>query len=166
LTARRRNLVYMSIWALAFLVVSDPFAWHRPRRWVPFWQQACHDARRGGCETLGRIETQYCNQGSAWACNELGTLVAEGRVQSRMSAPAAFQTACRLGFAPGCDNLALQSPGPAHEFHHLPPSLSDYPILLQEGNGLPPDQTADETYARACKQGWTDGCSRRARPVG
>jgi hypothetical protein len=163
LTSRQRNLAYMSVWALAFVVVSDPFAWHRPRRWVPFWQQACQDGRRGGCDTLGKIETQYCSQGSSWACNELGILVAEGRFPPRMSAAAAFQHACGLGLSAGCDNAGLPSTSLPEAFRRLAPSLSDYPILLQEGNGLPPDQTPDQTYDRACKQGWTDGCSQLAR---
>ncbi|MES1256508.1 MAG: hypothetical protein ABUS56_12910 [Acidobacteriota bacterium] len=43
-----------------------------------------------------------------------------------------------------------------------PTRADNYPTLLQEGSGPP----ADDTYARARKQGWVDGCSRRARPVG
>ena len=165
LAPRRRHLAYMAVWAVAFIVISDPGNWHRPRRWVPFWEQACADGRRNGCEVLGRIVTQYCSQGSGWACNEVGILEEEGRVKGRIPAQAAFQQACMAGFDPGCENAALTgqtaTASGAAAYRRLPPRLVDFPILLQEGSGPPPDTTPNEVYDRACKQGWTDACTRR-----
>lgn len=122
LAPRRRHLAYIAVWALVFFAMSDPLYLHRPRRWVPFWQEACARGQRGGCETLTRILTQYCRQGSAWACNESGV--------------------------PGASPLVRKEP----------PTLQDYRILLQEGQGPVQDRTAAELYARACRQGWLAAC--------
>jgi len=102
LTPRKRHLIYISVWAGVFVLMSDPAYWLRPRRWVPFWQEACAESRHNACTALGRIVTQYCRQGSGWACNELGILEAEGRTKSGIAAPAAFQQACRFGSHPVC----------------------------------------------------------------
>jgi len=158
LAPRRRNLVYMMVWTLVFILMSDPGYWHRPRRWVPFWEEACSEGRHNGCLTLGRILTQYCSQGSGWACNEVGILESEGRIQSRIPAQAAFQRACLVGFSPGCENAQPPAQAGARTFQRLPPLLSDYPILLQEASGPLPERTPDELYSRACKQGWKDAC--------
>jgi hypothetical protein len=139
--------------------MSDPGYWLRPRRWVPFWQEACAESRHTACEKFGRIVTQYCRQGSGWACNEAGILQAEGRTQSGIPAQAAFQQSCRVGFLPGCDNNAKVQTG-GSGFTRLPPRDVDYPILLQEGTGLPADKTPQELHARACRQGWKEACGK------
>ena len=161
LAPRKRHLIYIGVWALVFVFMSDPAYWLRPRRWVPFWQEACSESRHNACQTLGRIATQYCRQGSGWACNELGILETEKRTQSPIPAQAAFQQACRIGFSPGCENASATMFGGASSFSRLPPRDADYPILLQEGSGRPPDKTSQELYARACKQGWKEACAKR-----
>lgn len=166
LTPRQRNLAYMSVWALAFAVVSDPTASYRPRRWLPFWEQACAEDRHNGCLVLSKLQAQYCRQGSGWACNELGMLEATGRAKEIIPAQAAFQRACSVGTPAGCVNSRLAQAGAVAAgtgaYQRSQPQPGDYPLLLQEGQGpldaLPPG----ELYERACRQGWADGCSRLA----
>jgi hypothetical protein len=160
LAPRRRHLVYMGIWAVVFVLMSDPGYWLRPRRWIPFWEQACSVGSHNACPKLGRIVTQYCSQGSGWACNELGVLKSEGRVRSRIPAEEAFRTACLVGFSAGCENARAATETGARTFQRRPPRLIDYPILLQEGNGQLTDKTPDELYEGACKQGWKDACGK------
>lgn len=162
-TGRRRNLAYMAVWGLVFLAMSDPLAAYRPRRWVPLWQQYCMEDRRNGCLILSRIEARYCSDGSGWACNELGILEMTGRVAQTLG-PRAFQQACARGFQAGCENMAqVQRPaGTLPNWRQAPPDLSDYPILLQEGQGRVEGLPDPELYRIACRQGWADGCTRAA----
>jgi hypothetical protein len=157
---RRRNLVYMAIWTIVFVLMSDPGYWQRPRRWIPFWEQACAAERHNGCRNLGRILTRYCSQGSGWACNELGILASEEHVRGGIPAEQAFQTACFVGFLPGCENALAPPPLGARTFARGIPRLIDYPILLQEGNGPLTRETPGELYERACRQGWKDACGK------
>jgi TPR repeat protein len=165
LKARQRNLAYMTIWALAFVVVSDPMAAYKPRRWVPFWQQACIEDRHNGCLVLSQIEKQYCTQGSAWACNDLAILQASGRAAPVMPTEEAFGRACALKSSVACANRSLTSAGvqpAAALFRRSSPMPADYPILLQEGQGPLEGLAPAELYDRACRQGWADGCVRLA----
>ncbi|MFO1270589.1 MAG: hypothetical protein U1F50_02725 [Rubrivivax sp.] len=163
LQGRKRNLAYMAVWGLVFLAMSDPLAAYRPRRWVPLWQQYCMEDRRNGCLILSRIEARYCNDGSGWACNELGLLEMTGRAPPTLG-PRAFQLACARGFKAGCENVAqAQRPaGTLPQWQQAPPGLADYPILLQEGQGRVEGLTERELFEAACRQGWADGCARAA----
>lgn len=169
LAPRQRNLVYIAIWALGFVAMMDPADAYRPRRWVPFWQQACTEGRRNGCDVLSKLEARYCNDGSGWACNELGILAASGRAAPVPAPVNAFGRACSLGTREGCENAAAAQGAQAASaaagmpaFRQAPPQPADYPILLQEGrgrlDGLPPA----ELFEAACHQGWADGCNRLA----
>jgi len=166
LTPRQRNLAYMSIWAVAFAIVSDPTASYRPRRWLPFWEQACVDDRYKGCLVLSKLQAQYCRQGSGWACNELGILELRGRATEVIPPQAAFQRACSRGTPAGCANSRLAQAGAgaqgAELYQHSQPQPADYPLLLQEGQGPLNALAPAELYDRACQQGWADGCSRLA----
>ncbi|HQR12102.1 MAG TPA: hypothetical protein PLW68_12320 [Casimicrobiaceae bacterium] len=165
-TPRQRNLAYMSIWAVAFVIVSDPMASYRPRRWLPFWEQACVEDRRNACTVLSKLEAQYCRQGSGWACNELGILEASGRAKEIIRPQEAFAAACSMGTPAGCANRgasqsgagAAGSPG----YQRSQPQPADYPILLQEGQGTLDKLAAPDLFDRACQQGWADACSRLA----
>ncbi|MEO8309829.1 MAG: RnfABCDGE type electron transport complex subunit D [Caldimonas sp.] len=165
LKARQRNLAYVGIWALAFVLVSDPMDAYRPRRWVPFWQQACVENRHNGCLVLSQLEKQYCIQGSGWACNDLALLEASGRAAAVMPPREAFGRGCALQLAAACGNLSLASTGasPADGFYRRSsPTPADYPILLQEGQGQLQGLPPAELFERACRQGWSDGCVRLA----
>ena len=163
LSPRQRNLAYMSVWAVAFVIVSDPTAAYRPRRWLPFWEQACTENLRNACTVLSKLEAQYCRQGSPWACNELGILGATGRAKVTIAPPDAFGRACSQGHPAACTNFrTAQAPSAAGDqpgYRRAAPAASDYPLLLQEGQGpltaLSPAQLLD----RACAQGWADACS-------
>ncbi len=175
----RRHLAYVTIWAATFatLHAAGGVGDRHPGHWLPFWQQACDDNRARGCENLGVIELAHCGDGSGWACNELGTLVALRRlgadsplsgVLHRVSPdPAAgfFRRACTLGFSAGCENQAMHAARQS-SFRHVPPRPADYPIVLREGKGPLPDRTLGELLARACGQGWTHACQQleTARP--
>ncbi len=45
-----------------------------PGQWLPFWQQACAESRRGACHFLAARLSAHCDGGSGWACNEAGVL--------------------------------------------------------------------------------------------
>ena len=159
LVPRRRNLAYMAIWASIFVAMSavnavgDSHPGHR----VPFWVNACQDNKPGGCTTLAMIVGNYCEDGSGWACNELGVLKSEGRATSGGKADADFSHACALGFLSGCENTVMgQFAGIT--LRRGPPLLSDYPVVLRQGKGPIPDRTPLELYTRACDQGWMSGC--------
>src|SRR5262245_48256891 len=145
LTSRQRNLAYMAIWTVVFGVMSAAQGvgdTHRAR-WLPFWQQACSDGRRNGCQNLALMDATYCKTGSGWACNDLGLLLAQGKYGDPGAARTAFRYACDLGFSTGCENLRVISNG-GGPLHSAAPRLADYPIVLNEGKGPLPDRTPTE----------------------
>jgi hypothetical protein len=159
----RRNLAYTSVWVVVFTAMS--FAQgvgdtHRGH-FIPFWQKACAENRRGACETLTIMESTYCEGGSAWACNDLGVLLVRKNADSPSKAATAFQRACSLGLAAGCRNGVVESTG-IGELTLVPPRLADYPIILNEGKGPLASGTPVELYQRACEQGWLVGCESAA----
>jgi hypothetical protein len=172
----RRHLAYVAVWAATFAILhaSGGVGDRHPGHWIPFWQQACDESRPRGCENLGVIELAHCRDGSGWACNELGTLVASQRLEAgsplsgvlhRVSPdPAAgfFRRACTLGFGAGCENQTIHAAGQGG-LRRPPPRPADYPIVLREGKGPLPDRTLGELLTRACDQGWTAGCDDLAK---
>ncbi len=74
--SRRRNLAYIGVWATAFVAMSSVqgVGDHHPGQYVPFWQKACDDGRAYACPYLADLDLSYCNQGSAWACNDAGLM--------------------------------------------------------------------------------------------
>jgi len=158
LAPRRRHLAYMSVWAAAFgaMSASGFLGDHHPGQWLPFWQRACAAGVRHGCEDLYFLDDGYCEDGSGWACNELGLLLA-GRYANPGRAATSFQRACDLGFAPGCDNLAAMTQG-ASPSRRGAPRLADYPVILRGSKGPIRDREPAQLYARACLQGWPDTC--------
>lgn len=159
LAPRRRNLAYIGVWSAVFVTLSatDGLGDSHPGHRVPFWQQACQANARNACENLSVILDTYCRDGSGWACNEVGTLRWHGRVANTAPLTDNFAQACRGGFLPGCQNVAMveASAGPPVQ---APPTLADYPVILRTGKGALPDRTPAELFARACDQGWVTGC--------
>lgn len=159
LEPRQRNLAYMSIWAIMFVIMSAAQGvgdLHRGQ-WVPFWQQACRDDRPWACEYLSQLQSNFCNSGSGWACNELGILRAE-RELDRGGAAAAIERGCDVGFGPACLNLDRLTAGGA--LASAPPPLDDYPLLLRGSKAPITDRTPSALYLRACAQGWPETCGR------
>ena len=163
LTGPRRNLAYIGVWTTVFIAISSAQGVGDSHRgeWVPFWQQACTEGRPYGCRNLGTLVSNYCRSGSGWACNEFGILL-NPRQQPQFAARA-FRDACDFGFDPGCANL---EPGTSNTFRRAPPSIADYPIILQGAKGPIRNLTPLELYERACVQGFSDGCQKAKSAIG
>jgi hypothetical protein len=126
-----------------------------PGQWVPFWQQACAANARGACDDLYFLEDGFCGDGSGWACNEVGIMLAR-RYANRTRAATTFERACALQFPAGCDNSAAMTKGDM--FRHDAPTVGDYRFILRGSKGPIPDREPAELYARACAQGWPGTC--------
>jgi hypothetical protein len=75
----RRNLAYVSTWAIVFSIMSAAQGVgdrHRGQ-WIPFWQQACQQGSARACRYLTQLHATYCRAGSGWSCNELGLLLGD-----------------------------------------------------------------------------------------
>jgi hypothetical protein len=168
LQPRLRHLAYMSIWAIAFGVMSaaQGVGDSHPGQWLPFWRQACKDGRSYACPYLADLEISFCNRGSGWACNEAGllhiALSQSGEDLRRLDPAGASQPlkrGCDLGFQTACRNLsALKSGG---DFASAPPALQDYPIILRGSKGEIREREPSELYALACREGWAQTCGPR-----
>src|SRR5688572_8046283 len=124
LVPRRRHLAYMSVWAIAFgaMSASGYLGDKHPGQWLPFWQKACAADAPSACEDLYYLEDGYCEDGSGWACNELGILLAE-RYANPRRAEMAFERACMLRFSAGCDNTGAAKQG--NPFRRAAPTVAD-----------------------------------------
>jgi hypothetical protein len=166
LVPRQRNLAYMSVWAIVFVVLSavQGVGDNHPGQWLPFWRHACQDGRRYACPYLADLETNFCNRGSGWACNEAGlldiALSRSGEDLRRLDPAGAAEPlrhGCDLGFAAACRNLSTLTSG-AGSFAAPPPALADFPIVLQGSKGEIREREPSDLYALACKEGWRDAC--------
>jgi hypothetical protein len=170
---RRRNLAYMSVWAIAFAVLSatQGVGDSHPGQWLPFWRQACQEGRSYACPYLADLETGFCNAGSGWACNDAGLLhIALARsgedLRRRDLAGAAvpFKRGCELAFRPACANLGALTGG-TDAFVAPQPTVADYPIILRGSKGEIRERTQPELYALACHEGWPGACTRADAPL-
>jgi hypothetical protein len=159
--AYRPNLAHMGVWAVVFLTMSalGRTDGRHPGDSLPFWQQACEEGRRNACSRLMQLEATYCGDASAWACNELGTAYAEGRIANADAALAAgyFARACELRFQAACVNLLE----PAAAMRSSPRPL-DLRLLLRQGGRNLMEMPEPELYTRACEHGWGFACERMA----
>ena len=157
LVPRRRHLAYISVWAVAFgaMSASGYLGDKHPGQWLPFWQKACAADTRSACEEVYFLEDGYCEDGSGWACNELGILLAE-HYANRRRAVMVFERACGLRFSAGCDNTVAMTQGDM--FRRDAPTVADYRFILRGSKGPFPDQEPGQLYARACVQGWPGTC--------
>jgi len=162
----RRNLAYMSIWAVVFTAMSATQAVgdSHPGQWLPFWREACKDGRPYACPYLADLSLGYCNQGSGWACNEAGlldiALSRSGEDLRRLDPAGAVEPlnrGCRLGFAAACQNYYTLTNG-GGRFTSEPPSLRDFPIILRGSKGEIRQRTPSALYALACREGWPNTC--------
>jgi hypothetical protein len=157
LVARRRHLAYISIWVVAFgaMSASGYLGDNHPGQWLPFWQKACAANTRSACEDLYFLEDGYCEDGSGWACNELGILLTD-HYANRRRAAMVFERACGLQFSAGCDNAAALTQGDM--FRRNAPTAADYRFILRGSKGPIPDREPEQLYALACMQGWPGTC--------
>ncbi|HEX6994573.1 MAG TPA: hypothetical protein VF339_10565 [Gammaproteobacteria bacterium] len=159
---RRRHLAYIAVWIVAFggMSASGYLGDRHPGQWTPFWEEACGADVRDACLNLYFLHETNCADGSAWACNEVGILLAE-RYDNRVVAADAFERACTLGFNPACANARVVASG--GELRRAPPTATDYRYILRGSKGpfgAPLDETDPaKLYARACDLGWPEGCA-------
>ena len=161
LSIRRRNLAYISVWAIVFTIMSAAQGVgdrHRGQ-WIPFWQQACQQQSARACRYLVQLHATYCRAASGWSCNELGILLAD-REMDRAGAAASIERGCELGFQPACANAAIFSN--SGTWSRGSPPVEELPILLRGSKGPITDRRSVSLYSRACDQGWPDSCERIA----
>jgi hypothetical protein len=156
----RANLAHMAVWVLFFFAMSasgGTDGMHRGDS-LPFWQQACADARPQACERLVRIEASYCTDNAGWACNEVGRHYVEGRLvpADLDRAYFYFSRACEARFQAGCVNLLNPS-----ELSRANPRALDLRLLVREGGPNLLDMPEPELYTRACRHGWSFACDKR-----
>lgn len=155
--ARNANLVHIGFWVLLFgsmTMQGRTDGMHTGDR-LPFWIETCAAGRADACDRLVQIESSYCGDNSAWACNELGILYAEGEVVEAdpTLATSFFGKACELRFQAACLNLLGED-----RRHRAVPRPLDLRLVLREGGTNLMDASEPELYARACRHGWTFAC--------
>lgn len=157
----RHNLVHMAAWVLFFGLMTLRGATDGMHTGdaLPFWQQACSEARPQACRRLVNIEASYCADNAGWACNEMGRHYAEGQLvpADTERALAYFSRACEARFQPGCLNLLDEAATTAAD-----PRAFDLRLLLREGGPNLLDMGEPDLYARACRHGWRFACDKTA----
>ena len=88
LLGRPRNLAYIAVWTIVFMTMNaaQGVGDEHPGQFVPFWQQACRADRPYACSYLTGLYTNFCRQGSTWACNALG-IFQTSRDGAQLSSP-------------------------------------------------------------------------------
>jgi TPR repeat protein len=106
------------------------------------------------------MESSFCLDGSAWACNEYGIFLVTRQFDPE-SAVEAFRRACAMHLSAGCTNMNSVRTYTGMPIS-APPRAEDYSVLLQQGK-VPVRQRAPlDLYKRACAQGWIAGCESLA----
>jgi hypothetical protein len=155
------NLAHMGVWVLFFgaMAATGRTDGRHQGDSVPFWEAACAEGRRNACTRLISVESTYCGDNSAWACNELGRHYSGGEiVEADASLGSAYFTrACELRLQAACMNLLEPDPGLRTD-----PRPLDLRLLLREGGLNLMQMPEAELYARACDHGWAFACDRMA----
>lgn len=155
--AVRPNLAHMAVWIIVFgsMTLLGRTDGRHTGDSIPFWQQACADGLSNGCAKLLQLESTYCGDNSAWACNELGVHYFEGRLveADQELALGYFSRACELKLQAGCLNLL----DPGALVHEAPREL-DLRLMLRQGGLNLMEMPASRLYDRACEHGWTFAC--------
>ena len=153
----KANLAHMSVWVFVFLLMSGLGKTDSKHTGdsLPFWQEACFSELPNACERLVQLESTYCADNSAWACNELGLQFREGIIVARDNAMARdyFAQSCELKFKAGCLNLLNDDLLAKEDPHEL-----DLRLLLREGGLNLMENPLDELYDRACEHSWAFAC--------
>lgn len=161
LAPRRRHLAYMGVWGtvLVGMSASGHLGDDHPGQWTPFWEQACTADAPEACLNLYFLHDTNCADGSPWACNEAGLLLA-GRYANPARAAAAFNRACTQQFAVACDNAAaLARSGVLRRGN---PTDVDYPIILRGSKGPIRERDPAKLRLRACELQFPGACSPRS----
>jgi hypothetical protein len=158
LTPRGRRVAYASIWVCVFVVMSafKGVGDTHPGQYLPFWQKACGAGSARACNYAANLTLIYCNNGSGWACNEVGIQ----RTERNEPVGPAFTRACGLGFSPACDNANRMTSG-ERPLTRGRPLLTDLPIVLRGTKPPLRERDPSRLYAIACEQGWAATCDGR-----
>jgi hypothetical protein len=160
LTPRMRSAVYVSLWIIAFGVITNAKALgnDHPGQTVPFWDQACDANRPKACANLAAMQARYCDGGSPWACNELGIL---GALEKAATPPPLrlFGRACAAGLEAACANRQTIEKQERRGLNSGEPTVADYLQLLQNTKGPLADTSRDAVLNRACSDGWPSACA-------
>lgn len=155
----RANLAHMGLWIILFgsmSLLGKTDGKHTGDS-LPFWQQACAEGVSNSCSRLLQLETTYCGDNAAWACNELGVQYREGRIVEHNEELALeyFAKSCELKFRAGCVNLLDANAIARDDPHEL-----DLRLLLREGGLNLMEAPAEELYSRACDHDWAFACAK------
>lgn len=154
----RPNLAHMAVWVVFFAAMTGlgKTDGRHTGDSLPFWQEACEEGRRNACSRLVQLESTYCGDNSAWACNELGGHYIEGEIAPADTdlALAYFSRACELRFQAACVNLL--DPG---TYSQIDPKALDLRLLLREGGLNLMEMSEPDLYGRACDHGWAFACT-------
>ena len=153
----RANLAHMLAWVVIFgsmSVLGKTDGQHTGDS-LPFWQQACAEGLTNSCDRLLQLETTYCTDNAAWACNELGIKYRSGNVVAldNVRASIYFQRGCELKFKAACLNLLHSDLVLSDDPHEL-----DLRLLLREGGRNLMDEPLENLYERACSHSWDFAC--------
>ncbi|MFK7864667.1 MAG: hypothetical protein AB8B95_10630 [Pseudohongiellaceae bacterium] len=153
----RANMAHMAVWILIFAgmsVLQKTDGQHTGDS-LPFWQESCAQNLPTGCDRLLLIQSTYCNDNAAWACNELGLHYRAGEIteQNEELALDYFSQACELKFKSGCLNLLDEN----RLLADLPKEL-DLRLMLRQGGRNLIDMPTEALYARACDHNWSFAC--------
>jgi hypothetical protein len=153
----RANLAHMSIWILFFATMSmlGKTDGKHSGDSLPFWQQACASDLPNACGRLLQLQSTYCGDNAAWACNELGANYRQGLIVETDAelALAYFSRACELKFQAGCLNLIDSEVLNRDRPHEL-----DLRLLLRQGGQNLMQASLPDLYARACEHDWSFAC--------
>ncbi|MEE2898673.1 MAG: hypothetical protein VX815_09435 [Gemmatimonadota bacterium] len=155
----RTNLAHMAAWIVFFgaMTALGKTDGRHTGDSLPFWQQACEDERANSCTRLIQLESTYCADNSAWACNELGGNYARGEIVAANPEVARdyLSRACELRSQAACVNLLDLG-----RFSRTDPRPLDLRLMLREGGQNLMQMPEAELYSRACDHGWTFACGR------
>ena len=151
------NLGHMAVWIVFFAAMTAMGKTDGKHTGdsLPFWERACAEGRANACTRLIQLETTYCGDNSAWACNELGIHFAQGEIvaSDAQLARGYLGRACELRSQAACINL-LYPDG----FNRDNPRLLDLRLLLREAGQNLMNISEPELYARACEHDWDFAC--------
>jgi hypothetical protein len=158
LSSAQRRATIVGIWAVAFtsLALVKGVGDEHPGQWLPFWQETCEAGSDRACDHLATLEQNLCLADSAWACNELGVLLAKlDYPESEIGG--ALDRSCSLGFSTACSNLGQLTSG-STAFATSRPLAPDLPLILR-GNKRPiAERDPGVLYALACERGFAGTC--------
>ena len=153
----RANLAHMVAWVVIFgsmSVLGKTDGQHTGDS-LPFWQQACAESLPNACDRLLQLESTYCSDNAAWACNELGIKYRSGEIveADRYIAATHFRRSCELKFKAACLNLLDPDLVLRDDPHEL-----DLRLLLREGGRNLMNDPLENLHAKACSHSWDFAC--------